>query len=290
METNSNKKNRPQTHGTLSEVNADNLHKIGGKKNKDKNDGSISLHGEISTNKPEIPKVIIRFFTKAAPKLLASNNNSRVRGGRDLPFTPGLDWFDTKLTKLLSGIKNDDPFADQMLLNIEQEIQIVGEFYKTEQARLLSILNNKMDSSNSELSLPRNNHCEEHKVSYYNRLGYDFLWMTKELDSVLYYLFLCDQYAVLKSREVKEIQVEMTKKFRRTLSMITSWKPTGITREDLGQNTARVHQAFNKNADVGLSLEVIYLKLRADSAPYIDSHPNDKLDSSIEAMLKRYYK
>lgn len=216
---------------------------------------------------------------------------SKVGGQRakGTHFIQGVDWFDTKLTKILTAVRQDDPFADQLLLNLETSIFNLGSFYREEQQKIHELIQEHFKSVGAEINIPKNSSSSIVEITLAHRLSYNLLWLVKELDTLLYFLFYCDQYSILKVQEIKERRDILKKKFRQVLAQINVWTSTGISREDLAYNTARVKKAFEKNTEVRLSKEVIYLELRADCAPEISSHRNDVLDEGIKEKLKNLY-
>jgi integrating conjugative element protein (TIGR03761 family) len=275
--------NRIKHDVKLSENHADNISQIG-KPNTEK---TVDMHGTVTENKPEIPMVKIRFLTIAAREMLLQKFGPKRPKG--VHHIQSVKWFDDKVAKILIAARQDDPFADQVLLNIETAVASLGDFYKEEEAELLRMLQDKFQGNQSILQLTEQHYSEEIEIAFYNRLGYMLLWLTKSLDSVLYYLFNCDRYSILSSKEVKERRNVMKRKFRQILNLVNAWKATAITREDLAHNTAKVAQAFEKNSGVKLSKEVIYLELRADCAPEIHSHQDDQLDPFIGQKLRALY-
>lgn len=275
--------NRPNFDKHLQPNELGSITKIGGK---DDNDG-LALHGTLTENKPDIPSVKIDFYTKAAPSMLFSKvGNPKAKGTH---FIQGVDWFDTKLTKILTAVRQDDPFADQLLFNLEASIFNLGTFYQEEQVKIHKQIQAHFKSVNAEINIPKNSSSSTIEITLAHRLSYNLLWLVKELDTLLYFLFYCDQYSILKVKEIKERREILKKKFRQVLAQINVWTSTGISREDLAYNTAKVKKAFEKNADVQLSKEIIFLELRADCAPEISSHRNDVLDKGIEEKLRNLY-
>lgn len=275
--------NRPNFDKHLQPNELSSIDKIGGNDER----GDLALHGTMTENKPAIPSVKVDFYTKAAPNMLFSKvGNPKAKGTH---FIQGVDWFDTKLTKILTAVRQDDPFADQLLLNLEASIFNLGTFYREEQAKIHEIIQGHFSSVNAEINIPKNSNSSTIEITLAHRLSYNLLWLVKELDTLLYFLFYCDQYSILKVKEVKERREVLKKKFRQVLAQINVWTSTGISREDLAYNTAKVKKAFEKNSEVQLSKEVIFLELRADCAPEITSHRNDVLDKGIDEKLRNLY-
>ncbi|MFC5079589.1 hypothetical protein VTH8203_01345 [Vibrio thalassae] len=248
---------------------------------------SMSITGEMIENKPAQTVCIVQFYTKVAPKLLFSvKDNNAAKQGR---FIIGVDWFDTKLAPLYTAIRNDDPFADQLLVDIEISIDELGDAYKAKQEEIRELIANRLTSTGTRIEFPADGYNNECRVSFNNRLAYSFLWLTKELDNYMYYLYLADKYNVIERAQYNELWREAKRSFRYTLGKINGWKATSITRVDLAQGTARVPVAFNLNEKISLSQEVLLLEERAGTAPPISSWKNNILPNDVLNRLKETY-
>lgn len=253
-------------------------------------ENSVAIHGEMVENKPTIPRVTVDFYTKAAPALLFSDKkdpkkspNSRTR------FVQGADWFDTKLKVILNAIRDDDPFADQLLLDIERAVLDVGKRAEECQDVLKSRMDEALKRHGAKLEFNQNMHASTYKLTFQNRLSYEILWAVKEIDSAFFLLFLSEKHALVSPEEVKETRSSLRRQYNQTLSMINYWTNTAITREDLAHNTARVHKTFEMNKKIVLSHDVLMLKVRATSAPAIKIHRGNELEKNTKERLIELY-
>lgn len=249
---------------------------------------SVAIRGEIIENTPTVPHVEVTFLTNAAPNLLFSTKSDDSQAGKKT-FVSGADWFDTKLKPILNAIRDDDPFADQLLYDIEQSIYNLGGIYKQELSELKFALETKLSNFNASLHLNDNMHLATYKIVFQNRLAYDLLWALKELDTVLYYLYFCDKYAVLPAREIADKRTKLRKQYRQTLQMINRWKSTSITRDDVAHNTQRVTKTFEINSEIKLTKEVLLLEVRADCAPNIRTRRGNNLDKITHSKIVELY-
>ncbi|MFL7013624.1 AcaB family transcriptional regulator [Enterovibrio norvegicus] len=253
-------------------------------------ENSVTIKAELTENRPTVPHVEIKFNTKAAPQLLfSSNQEAGSRKNSKARFIQGADWFDTKLRPIMHAIRDDDPFADQVLFDIETAVADLGMTYKAEQENIKALLETRFSNNSAVLKFNENMHCSVYKVTFENRLAYDLLWAVKELDNVLYYLFLADKYSILPVPEISEKRDELRKKYRKTLMLINNWKSTSITRDDLAHNTARVAKTFEVNSNISLSLQVLMLEVRAACAPEIKSRKGNVLIQSTKEKLLELY-
>lgn len=264
---------------TLSLTAIDNINGVGSR--------FTEMQGYIEDNKPSIPYVEVRFYTKAVVGMLFSETKQtgQRKGKLQRQFIHGADWFNSKMHNVLQAIKEDDPFADQLLLNIEDEVEALGNELQRIQAELKNQLEKRLSPNNASIIFNDNMHCISVHITYENRISYDLLWALKELDNVFYYLYLNDKYAAMDPKDIKQIRNETRSNFRRCMTRIHEWVPTSITREDIAHNTARVATAWEKNAAINLTREVLFMEQRAKSAPNIPTRAKGELDEITQQKL-----
>lgn len=227
------------------------------------------------------------FLTKDAPALLFSSKEKR--GGNKTNFISGADWFDSKIKVILNAVRDDVPFADQLIFDIENAINNLSALYKEEIQDIKASIETELNHFNSSLEISEKIHVETPAISFQNRLTFDLLWALKDLDESLYYLYLSDKYAILPSQVVTEKKQELRKAYRVILQMINRWKPSAITREDLAHNTQRVAKTFEINEQVQLTKDVLLLEKRAACAPNIKTRSFNKLEPAIKEKLNELY-
>lgn len=254
--------------------------------------GSTEMTGYITENKPDIPYIEIRFFTKAAIKLLFSDQKTegQTKAIQTQRFIHGADWFNSKMENILDAIRADDPFADQALMNIEDAITELGNNLEIIKTDLINRMNLRLQANNATAIFNENMHCESIHITYKNRISYELLWLLKQVDDVFYYLYLCDKYAIMDAIEVREIRDSTRTKFRSCMTIINDWTPTSISREDMAQNTKRVAIAWKNNARIGLTQEVLMMTRRAKTSPLIPVRRQNVLDPDTAQKLRALYK
>ncbi|MGG5575715.1 AcaB family transcriptional regulator [Vibrio diazotrophicus] len=154
---------------TLSSTAIENVQSIG--------EGSIEMHGYTVENKPDIPYIEVRFFTKMAVSLLFSQGKTegQRKGAEKKRFIHGADWLNSKIYTIIEAIKADDPFADQMLFNVEQSIQALGNELAEVKKYLLKSLEKRLGESNAKVTFNSNMHTITANITYENRISYDLL-------------------------------------------------------------------------------------------------------------------
>lgn len=252
---------------------------------------SVVIRGTVTENEPTIPHVTVNFLTAAAPSMLFSTvkEHPKTRKKNKTSFVNGADWFDTKLKLILNAIRDDDPWADQLLYDIEKRLAEIGTLYIEEKKSLKTRLDTRLGENFATLHLNDNMHMTTYKVTFQNRLAYDLLWAVKELDTALYFLYLCDKYAVIPAQEVTEKRNQLRKEYRWTLNLIKNWKNASVTREDIAHRTKRAVESFEINSDIKLTKEVLMLEVRAACAPNIRTRRDNELDEITKSKLEAIF-
>lgn len=136
----------------------------------------------------------------------------------------------------LSAISDDNPFANQLLLDIERAVLDVGKGAEECQNALKSRMDSALKSHGTKLEFNQNMHASTDNLTFRKLLSYEILWAVKEIDSASFLLFLSEKHALVSPEEVKETRSSLRRQYNQTLSMINYWT-----------NTARVHKTFEMN-------------------------------------------
>ncbi|MGR5296840.1 AcaB family transcriptional regulator [Vibrio mediterranei] len=248
---------------------------------------SLHIGGTQTFKEPARNSVFVSYYTAAAPDMLFSTvkdpNNPKSR------FIAGVDWLDTKVKPVMDAVEQDDPFADQILFDIEQSIESAISVYKDASDDLQNFIGKTLSGSDSSLVLASEPETNVVKILFDHKLAYKVLWLSKELDKVLYFLYQANKLSLITTKEKDQRWMEAKKLFRNVFNQISNWRHTGISREALAQNTAIVRKAFEKNSRIELTPEVLLLEKRADVAPSISAWKNDVLPDSVRERLEKYY-
>jgi Domain of unknown function (DUF1845). len=136
----------------------------------------------------------------------------------------------------LSAISDDNPFANQLLLDIERAVLDVGKEAEEYQNALKSRMDSALKSHGAKLEFNQNMHASTYNLTFRKLLSYEILWAVKEIDNASFLLFLSEKHALVSPEEVKETRSSLRRQYEQTLSMINYWT-----------NTERVHKTFEMN-------------------------------------------
>ncbi len=239
---------------------------------------------------PEKNVIKIRMYTRDGVQLLKAKKNRENKGDKSV-FIPGLDWFDRKIGDLLQAAGADDPFADQMLVDLENQIEFLLNGVRVQSATVRDQIKDMFAQYEASLNLKAQSHCSEADVFIRNKLSVKVLWLIKEIDRLLYYVYQAEKHDLLKAYAAREVRFDAKKALRNLLRLVDGFKHTSITRRDLALSgqSKRIQKAIKDNSKITLTREVLFLEERADCAPYITSRHHGQLESEVRTALEALY-
>lgn len=176
----------------------------------------------------------------------------------------GLMDFGRRMKLLWLSAEADDPYADWYLLQIENSIKEARILINEKKSWLDDVLNT-MDGIEVEIAQS----LKPINISIYfqNPIGYMGAYLVKDYDSLACSVFTA-RHIGLVDRATAESIIHVTgKAIRRTFTLVSLWKFTGVTREDLKQNnqsSVRALETFGECPE-----DVISKQTRAKAAPAI---------------------
>lgn len=236
----------------------------------------------VNENKPDIEAIKIKFLTRDAVRLI---DPEVITVGKRETYLPALKSFDTRLNKVLNAARQDDPFADQVLLDTELAIDEYNETLEEQTNSLRAQIRALFEFNEASLRRSTNTHAYTVNVSIRNRLSTQLLWSLKKLDTFLYLVFQAEKHCVISRQQAQIYKRESKKDYRAILTKISGWNQTSISRTDISQKTQRTLKAFEQNVQISLSTEVLLLQIRADCAPPISGRRNNHLDQETREKL-----
>ena len=197
--------------------------------------------------------------TRQAQKLVTGRKRTR-----EASAIIGLMDFGRRMKLLWLSAEADDPYADWYLLQIENSIKEARILINEKKSWLDDVLNT-MDGIEVEIAQS----LKPINISIYfqNPMGYMGAYLVKDYDSLACSVFTA-RHIGLVDRATAESIIHITgKAIRRTFTLVSLWKFTGVTREDLKQNnqsSVRALETFGECPE-----DVVSKKARARAAPAI---------------------
>lgn len=197
--------------------------------------------------------------TRQAQKLVTGRKRTR-----EASAIIGLMDFGRRMKLLWLSAEADDPYADWYLLQIENSIKEARILINEKKSWLNDVLNT-MDGIEVEIAQS----LKPINISIYfqNPMGYMGAYLVKDYDSLACSVFTA-RHIGLVDRTTAESIIHVTgKAIRRTFTLVSLWKFTGVTREDLKQNNQSSVRAFETFGEC--PEDVVSKMTRARAAPAI---------------------
>jgi len=197
--------------------------------------------------------------TRQAQKLVTGRKRTR-----EASAIIGLMDFGRRMKLLWLSAEADDPYADWYLLQIENSIKEARTLINEKKSWLDDVLNT-MDGI--EVEIAQSLKPINLSIYFQNPMGYMGAYLVKDYDSLACSVFTA-RHIGLVDRATAESIIHVTgKAIRRTFNLVSLWKFTGVTREDLKQNnqsSVRALETFGECPE-----DVVSKKTRAKAAPAI---------------------
>lgn len=193
----------------------------------------------------------------------------------------GLMDFGRRMKLLWLSAEADDPYADWHLVQIEDSIKEARALIKEKKSWLDEVLN---AMEGIEIEIAQSLQPINISIYFQNPFGYMGAYLVKEYDALACSVFTA-RHLGLVDRATAESIINVTgKSIRRTFTLVTLWKFTGVTREDMQQDNQNAKRALETYGVC--PAEVLSKERRAKIAPLI----RDKLirkDVKITLKMKK---
>lgn len=110
----------------------------------------------VSQNRPTFNTIEIKFMTRDAVRLI---DPEIIPQGKKKTFLPAIRSFDTRINKIINASRQDDPFADQVLLDTERAINHFNETITEQTNGLRSQIKALFELNEAKLKLDNNAHA-----------------------------------------------------------------------------------------------------------------------------------
>ncbi|MGR5347481.1 AcaB family transcriptional regulator [Vibrio mediterranei] len=240
----------------------------------------------VANKTPKQNSIVIYMYTNDGISLL-TRKKFKEKGDRKTVFVPGLDWFDEKIEHVFIAAQNDDPFADQLLKDLEDQIELLINAARVQKEEIQNQIRALFEANEAKLDLVKQAYKSEARVYVRRRLSVQVLWLIRQIDYMLYYIFQAEKHGILTGHDAKMFRHDAKRGLRNLLRFVNNWKSTAITRQDLAirSNTKRVEKACRDNEQIKMTRNVLLLEERASCAPPVTAYRNGKLDANTYKKL-----
>ncbi len=191
-----------------------------------------------------------------------SSETARLWSPRKGSKAPTMGQFFKHVATLELAAKQDDPYADFALLEIEQKMNEAFTLYTEQMAQLPALVSSRIRFSEAQSRQPLTK-----ALHVRSRFGWRMVSLLEMYD-VLMVRLVDAQFKAQLSRQQFETQKHASvKKMHGLLSYSMSLPHSGITRQDVAANNAKAMEAHDKFG--AIPLEVMEGIERAEFAPEI---------------------
>lgn len=226
-------------------------------------DGHIgALRGETS----------ITIQTRQAQILLTGREASEGK-----PRIMGLMQFSTYLSQIAVAARQDDPWADWMLVQVEERLEQAEGKLKEQQANLDRVLgaNPMMDIQVSESVKPL-----KVSIGFASSHAYWVARVILQFDSVVRAVLTARHHALLDQQMSSLLMDDAARLIRRIFETTVRYRVTGLTRADLKAGNARVAEAEQKMGCV--PADILEGARRAKFAPALPASQTEQASAPAE--------
>lgn len=198
--------------------------------------------------------------TRKAQLLVFGRHGSK--GGKGLQTIIGLVGFAGMLKTICTGVKLDDPYADQWLLKIEEAIDSSAEKISVLRGEIEQALSRRSDFNHT---VAHSTEPLEVPLFFSSQIAFKAAYLINDFDNLVCAALTAKHVAIMTAKSADNYMRGARKAVRRALITAGGYQYTGVSRADFVHNTAKARAAVDKWG--ALPEEVLNGSRRAPSAP-----------------------
>jgi len=244
---------------------------------------AVKIEMQTNFNKPNLT---VGFYTKHAVDLLTSQILKKKSKATQ---KMGLDSFDKKCRIVNNAIRDDNPFADSIIYDIENLIDIAHVEIKKATLSMEKETERFFISHDAGISYDQDYSCSC-TAEWNNQISYKIMWLIKEVDTYFNQLSLASRAAIITEQTANSSRRVIKNRILNILHYINRYKHSNVTRTDIANMTANAKNYFEKQGNnLILQSSVLIMESRGKSAPRISVRPKNKLDAETLEKLTNVY-
>lgn len=213
-------------------------------------------------------EITFTLHTQYATRLWQGRFATRDKDGKVLQSAIiGIPMCLSLISQIQTDAANDDPYADDFLIKLEQHLMTSGEEMKNITHRLLEIYVEHLPE-NFDIERCANISPMTYPIRINSQLGYRLLFLLGDFDTLARSVMTAAHIAIMTREEAREWLEAGAKLVRQSFGIIEHYKHSGITRRDAVENNAN-YAAAVKRMGYEVQPEILTGKLRANFAPEI---------------------
>ena len=255
---------------------------------------TISQHGDNADTlaPPRTTRVTPGRTVGGANMTLHTKNAHRLFYGRkhvkekNLPAIVGLVRFASQSANIHNAVVANDPYADWVLIDIEEALEAVEKLIQTQQVHLNDVLSGY---EGIEFSIQESTEPVNIPLVFHSPMAFAASRILVAFDTLVRSALAARQYALIVNDDWNYSVNRCSSAIRGCFEIVNSWKHTGVTRHDIAANNAvarRAAEVYAKNTNRGANIpdDVLQGIRRAKFAPIIQTKdtPETISDDGVE--------
>ena len=195
----------------------------------------------------------------------------------------GLARFARQVALVWTAATQDDPFADQTLINIEAAYETADKLINTRIKALADLID---EMEEFEVDMQASEKPVDLDLKFYSPWGFRGALLLKAFDKLVRMALTARHLGLFAGDDWQNVVHDSQRALRHMFVEVDSWVSTGVTRTDMDQDNRMVRRAQAtytelKNGYLVLDSEVMQGRLRAKLSP-----PNKLLAARLEKLAK----
>lgn len=155
----------------------------------------------------------------------------------------GLARFARQVALVWSASSIDDPFADQVLLDIEEAYEAAKEILDTREKTMNDLLHGMEDF---EITIGASDAPVEFRLQFYSPWGFRGAMLLKQFDKIMRMALTAKHIGLFADNDWISIVNNSARALRHMFAQVDGWISTGLKREDIRQKNKLAKRAITK--------------------------------------------
>jgi integrating conjugative element protein (TIGR03761 family) len=196
-----------------------------------------------------------------------------------VPAIIGLVRFGMLLKRIWGSAASDDPYADWFLIQILDAIESARSTILQFQQETTALVNAR---TGVEISIAHSQQPVRIPLSFASPFGYMGAYLIADFDELVRALVTTRHVGLMSRDRSEQIINTGARPIRHAFALATRWKYTGLTREDVKQDTQPARAAATAMGQ--LPADVLAATRRASVSPVIRDHDGTNMNISWSAL------
>lgn len=217
---------------------------------------------------------VVKFHSTQSINLFRGRKGDPAKGVRPII---GLARFARQVSLVWSAASIDDPYADQVLLDIENAYETAKAALESREKNMRDLLDGMEDF---EVTLQASVDPVEITLQFYSPWGFRGAMLLKQFDKLVRMALTARHIGIFTESDWLSIVRDSARALRHMFNEVDGWVSTGVKREDIRNNTAVAKRAANRYSELKKGFLVVDQEV-------IDGLYRAKL-SPVNRILEKY--